>query len=202
MNTTQPTLPRPRIRLDVQLLALDLNTCNRCTSTAANLRAVLALAADTFAELGVDATLQETIVETADQATQLRFASSPTVRFNGRDIAAESRESSCDDCTELCGCGDGTSCRVWVWQGVEHLAAPKALILDALLKEYVRSADTNDDAPSVPFHLPENLQSFFSGRVKRADEDPSCCDRSICCDSADKSACCGNDVESSACGCQ
>ena len=144
------------------------------------------------AELGVDATFQETIVKTAEQASQLRFASSPTVRINGRDIATESRESSCDDCTELCGCGDGTNCRVWAWQGVVHLAAPKALVLDALLKEYVQSRVTVESS-SLPFQIPENLQAFFTRSEKRATEEGSCCDQSICCDPADKSACCGND---------
>lgn len=201
MNAPQSKIPHPKKRLDIELLALDLNTCSRCTGTAANLRAALASAADWLRELEVEVTFQQTVIESADQAEQLRFASSPTVRINGRDIATESRESSCGDCGELCGCGERTNCRVWVWQGVEHLAAPKALLLDALLKEYGQlSAATT--ASGLSFRLPENLRAFFAGREKFATNLASCCDQETCCDPTEKSACCGNDTESSVCGCQ
>src|SRR5687768_11908017 len=96
VDVTEPTKPlaTPK-RLDVELLALDLNTCRRCTGTAANIRAALASAADLLREAGAEVVLRETVVRTAEQAERLRFESSPTVRINGHDIAVEARESKC-----------------------------------------------------------------------------------------------------------
>jgi hypothetical protein len=38
---------------------------------------------------------RKTLVETAEQARELLFVSSPTLRINGRDIALELKESPC-----------------------------------------------------------------------------------------------------------
>lgn len=200
MDTTRSQEPSRPKTLDVKLLALDLAACSRCAGTAANLRAALAKVADLFREVGTEVVYQEIVVATADQAEKLRFESSPTVRINGRDLAIELRESQCEDCGGLCGCGDGIDCRVWMWQGVEYAAAPVALFVDALLKEYAPS-----DPPTVaniPFRLPENLRAFFEGREKQSLKKSGCCDESACCEAADKSACCGEDVEAGVCGCQ
>ncbi len=44
---------------------------------------------DLLTELNSDAALQVTVVETTDQARELRFPGSPTVRINGRDLEPE-----------------------------------------------------------------------------------------------------------------
>jgi hypothetical protein len=206
MAMTQSRVPEPPTRLEVELLALDLAACSRCTGARANLRAALALASELLREVGTEVVYKETVVSTAEEAERLRFASSPSVRINGRDIAAEFRESTCADCGELCGCGGGVDCRVWVWRGKEHLEAPRALFLDALLNAYAQSGHPTE-AASTAFRLPENLRTFFVSLEKRKKQDATCCDESTCCEPADKAACCGNNAEDSsakspACGCR
>ena len=206
MATTISPVTGPPQRLEVELLALDLGACGRCTGTRTNVRAVLALARDLWHEVGTDLVYRETIVGTADEAERLRFASSPSVRINGRDIAAEFRESSCADCGELCGCNGSVNCRIWVWQGKEYSEAPRGLLLDALFRAYGEPGPAAD-AASAPFRLPENLRTFFAARDKQKQRESTCCDESACCEPADKAACCGKPVEGQpsgtpACGCQ
>jgi hypothetical protein len=61
---------------------------------------------------GAAVEVRKTLVETAAQARELRFVSSPIIRINGRDLAFELKESSCgsEACTD--GCGDQIACRV------------------------------------------------------------------------------------------
>lgn len=161
-----PSLPRT-VRVD--LLALDLDACGRCTKTEASLDAAVAAVAAQWAAEGVTLDVRKTVVRDAETARRLRFASSPTLRVDGRDVALELRESPCRDCGDLCGCtsiegGGGVSCRVWVHDGVEHEAAPQAMIADAL-----RAARAAGPAPAStePFVLPENLRRFFEAVERR-----------------------------------
>ncbi len=190
-----------RRTLDIELLALDLSTCGRCTRTDANLEDAVATVAHVLREADVDVRVRKTVVTSAEQAEALRFASSPTIRINGRDIAPQMRESNCGDCGELCGgaagggAGGGAAscsvdCRVWVWQGREFTEAPKAMIIDAMLREFSR---IDQPAPhQEPFTLPENLRRFFSARSSAsAANSEECCDRETCCEGQAKAACCG-----------
>lgn len=196
--------------LTIELLALDLKTCGRCTGTDANLDSAIATVADVLREADVEVMVRRTVVSNAAQAEALRFESSPTIRINGRDIALEFRESNCGDCGDLCGCEGGVDCRVWVWQGREHTAAPKALIVDAILRSYGEAWDPIH-APSEAFRLPENLHAFFKARPNgTASADADCCDRTTCCDESERAICCGtasgpgsaSAASSGACGCK
>ena len=191
-------------RLTIELLALDLATCKRCTGTDANIQSALDTVAGVLREAGVEAAVRKTVVKTADQAERLRFESSPTIRINGRDIAVELRESPCGDCGELCGCNGRVACRVWVWQGEEYLEAPKAMIIDALLKAYAQTGQPSR-APSQPFRLPENLHTFFAATAAQAVPGAAagaCCDQTSCCEPLAKPGCCGPEPQSAKCGCQ
>jgi hypothetical protein len=190
-------------KLTIELLALDLNTCGRCKGTGANLDAALATVADVLREADVEVEVQKTVVTTAAQAEQLRFESSPTIRINGRDIALELRESNCGDCGDICGCEGQVDCRVWVWQGKEHVEAPKALIIDAILRAYGQAWEPLP-RPGKRYHLPENLKKFFAATAQQsaAASDAECCDRTACCDESEKEACCGTASSGVACGCK
>ena len=89
---------------------------------------------------------------------QHRFASSPTIRVNGRDIQLEGKESKCDSCGDLCG--DDVDCRIWLYQGKEYTSPPPAMIIDAILRE-VYGQPAAAVAASEPFVLPDNLRKFF-----------------------------------------
>ncbi len=152
-----------RRTLRVELLALDFDTCGRCAGTSRNLDKALALAADRLRSEGTEVEVGKTVVATAKQAEELRFASSPTIRVDGRDIALDLRENDCRECGDLCGQAGGVACRVWVWRGREYLDAPVPMIVDAVLgaaHEETRAVA----APATPFVLPENLRKFFEAR--------------------------------------
>lgn len=202
--------PTERTVMDVELLALDLDTCDRCTGTDGAIEAAVAELRPALAEAGVELRFRQTVVRTAEQAVERRFQSSPTIRINGSDLSIELRESRCGDCTTLCGGAASTDCRVWFWRGREYTEAPKGLIVDAILRAYP-NADKQPEPARGEFTLPDNLRRFFE--AKRASTAASgksgtpaqaCCDTKTCCAASDKAACCGTDkpTEKGACGCK
>ena len=168
MTTPSHVTDAPR-RLEVELLALDLDTCRRCTATAASLDAALEAVLSVLRDAGVDVDVRRTVVRTRAEAEALRFVTSPTIRVDGRDIALELRESPCADCGSLCGCDGGIDCRVWVWRGREYTEAPKAMIVDAVLRGY---AATGPRAPHEAYRMPDNLRRFFD---EKRTGPASCC---------------------------
>jgi hypothetical protein len=170
--------PTARRHLTIDLLALDLTTCGRCTRTEANLDAALETAATRLRRDGVEVEVRKTVVKTAEQAERLHFASSPTIRIDGRDIALELRESDCGDCGDLCACAGSVACRIWVWKGQEHLEAPHDMIVDALMTAY-REGLSPTPAATAPFVLPQNLRHFFDAKAKAGAAGP-CCEPACC----------------------
>ncbi len=224
-DMTYEPKPTQTVRtLSIELLALDLNTCSRCTGTDRHLTEAIESVAGLLRETGTQINVSKHVVTTADEAERLRFTSSPTIRIDGRDIALQFKESSCRDCGDLCGCDGGVDCRVWIWQGREYLEAPKGLIVDALLKAYVAGPTPGEPQP---YTMPANLRSFFAAKSAQASKSAGasdaavcstdaaagtddCCDRTTCCDTSAKSACCGEGVAGAAtpvnnrqpCGCR
>jgi hypothetical protein len=188
--------------LVIDFLYLDLETCTRCRGTDANLEAALAQVGHVLDAAGVEMSVRKTLVASAEQAQDLGFVSSPTIRVNGQDIALKLRESSCAECGEACGCDGAIDCRVWVWQGQEYIQAPPAMIVDAILRAVY--GGTEQAAAPVPAVVPENLARFFAGKAQQVAEAASCCDASeqaACCEPSQKASCCGEGT-SGGCGCQ
>ncbi|MDF2499435.1 MAG: hypothetical protein K0Q77_149 [Anaerosporomusa subterranea] len=142
----------------IDFMYLDLSICSRCQGTDDTLYAALAEVAAVLKATNVEVTVNKIHVASEEQAYQLRFASSPTIRVNGRDIQMEIRESLCESCGDLCG--DEVDCRVWVYQGKEFNVPPKAMIIDAILREVYGSAG-NPTNPVDDFVVPDNLKRFF-----------------------------------------
>jgi hypothetical protein len=189
-------------QLVIDFLYLDLETCTRCQGTDANLEAALAEVGRVLEATGAAVSVRKMLVASAEQAQMLGFMSSPTIRVNGADIALELRESRCAECGEACACDGGIDCRVWVWQGQEHTAAPTAMIVDAILRG-VYGAGERELAP-FPGALPENLERYFAGKTRRSAEAASCCppaEQAACCEPSQKVSCCGDGLSGS-CGCQ
>jgi len=187
----------PQRIMDIELLALDLSSCGRCTQTDRTMTEAIDAVAGLLRQTGTVVRTTRHVVATAEEAQRLRFASSPTIRIDGRDIAMTFRESRCEDCTDLCNRGGGDiDCRDWLWQGRVYTYAPKAMIIDALLKAYAAGPALPSDEP---FELPANLRTFFSARVSQpatattgfaALSSAECCDRSTCCEPSENAACC------------
>lgn len=195
-------LPTSPHQLVIDFMYLGLETCTRCRGTDANLELALAEVGRVLEATGAALSVRKTLVASAAQAQMLGFLSSPTIRVNGKDIALELRESSCDECGEACACDGGIDCREWVWQGEEHKEAPTAMIVDAILRE-VYGAGERAIGP-VTGALPENLDRFFAGKEQLPAAAASCCsptEQTTCCEPSQKASCCGEAVSGS-CGCQ
>ena len=203
LNPAPPFAAEPR-KLDIDFLFLDLNTCTRCVGTNTNLEKALAAVAHVLNLIGVEQKLNKVLIDSAEKAQTHRFVTSPTIRVNGRDIALETKESRCDACTDLCGCNEGTQCRVWSYRGEEYTEAPEAMIVEAVLQEVFRPPQLASAAAAQNPAVPENLQKFFAGQA--AKNAPACCstaEQQTCCALAAKSACCGETAPpANGCGCK
>ncbi len=191
-----------RRKLEIDFLFLDLNTCARCVGTDENLTQALNAVEEVLQFTGVEVNVNKILIDSTEKARAHRFVTSPTIRVNGHDLALETEESKCDSCTDLCGCAEGTNCRVWTYRGQKYTEAPVAMVVEAILQEVYR--------PPQPLPLqavfydgaPENLERFFTGVSAKAVS--SCCStekQQTCCEPSEKSACCGENAGQS-CGCQ
>jgi hypothetical protein len=210
MNPSASPLPSENTAstrsINIELLALDLNTCTRCVGSQANLEHALAITRQVLQATGHNVQVQTILIESEEQARHHRFMTSPTIRINGHDIALETLESHCDSCTDLCGCEEGTNCRVWRYQGQEYTEAPVGMIVDALLREVYSGAQPLGAPPAIG-DVSENLRRFFSGKDAKAAPASSCCspqEHATCCAPAEKASCCGPAVAtaSASCGCK
>jgi hypothetical protein len=195
-------------RVQVDFLFLDLTTCTRCRGTGQSLESALEAARELLTATGTGVEVNKIHVVSPEQARELRFESSPTIRVNGRDVALELRESSCgsEACTD--GCGESIACRVWVHDGLEYTEPPVAMILDAILREVYAGAVVEREAEAETYELPENLERFFAGTVATEATNVSpragCCgpaEQRSCCDPEEKAECCGASSEE-VCGCR
>ena len=154
------TAARRKVKID--FLYLDLNVCGRCKGTNANLEAAVSEVSQILGAAGVEVSVTKTQVRSEEQARALRFMSSPTIRVNDHDIALELRESHCQSCTGACN--SAINCRVWVFQGREYTEAPKAMIVDAILREVYADQPRAVSSAAAFEGVPENLRRFFAGK--------------------------------------
>jgi hypothetical protein len=190
--------------ITIDFLFLDLTSCTRCVGTDQHLESALDIVRRVLDATCATVKVRKTLVETAAQARELRFVSSPTIRINGRDLAFELKESpcGCEACTD--GGGEQIACRVWTYRGEEYTEAPVGLVVDAILAELygggLGPARTPDDA----YELPENLSSFFAGKAQGLAGETGCCgpaEQESCCAPSAKADCCG-DSTVGGCGCR
>ncbi len=166
-----PPLPELRRTAVVDFLFLDLSRCERCQSSGANIDTALATIDGILDATGARVELHRIQVADIEQARELRFVSSPTIRVNGRDIAPELRESECG--ANGCGCGPGVSCRSWRYGGREYPEAPVGLIVDAILSAlYAGEGHALSAAPA--YELPDNLRRVFAAKEAGASEGGCC----------------------------
>lgn len=191
-----------RRKIDIDFLFLDLKTCTRCVGTDQNLEKALQAVEQVLHFSGIEVNLNKVLIDSPEKAAAHGFFTSPTIRVNGRDIALETRESKCDSCTDLCGCAEGTNCRVWLYRGQEYTEAPVAMIVEAILQEVFQTPQPIAETASVYDDVPENLKRFFAGAVR--DTAPCCspAKQQTCCEPAEKASCCGNAQVQQSCGCQ
>ncbi len=147
-------------KLIIDFLYLNLNICERCQGTEKNLDEAVDEVSAVLTAAGYDLIVNKVNITSKELADQYEFLSSPTIRVNGNDIALEVKESLCEDCGDLCG--DDVDCRVWTYDGIDYNEPPKALIINAILKEIY--GNDNKQKKKGNYQLPENLAKFFDGK--------------------------------------
>jgi len=166
----------------IDFLYLDLSVCTRCQGTDTSLDEALAEVSKVLEATGVEVVVNKINVTNEELAIKHKFISSPTIRVNECDIQMEVKESLCESCGDLCG--DEVDCRVWVYQGQEYTVPPKAMIIDAILRE-VYGGGEDKNAVMQEYALPENLKKFY--RTQKTKEQKT---ETPCCGSSTSSRCC------------
>lgn len=170
--------------LKIDYMYIDLNTCTRCVGTDQNLESAISDVANILKETGVEVIVNKMLVQTEDQALELGFISSPTIRLNGKDIQLDGKETLCESCGDICG--DEVDCRVWTYQGKEYNVAPKAMIIEAILKAVYGSNDKDEEIEDNKIKkVPENLKKFFIAKQEKNSKivENNCYCSNNCCDS-------------------
>lgn len=144
----------------IDFLYLDLNVCNPCRGTDSSLDEAVSEVAKVLQATGVDVVVNKIQVHSEEMARAWKFVSSPTIRINGRDIQMEVKESLCESCGELCG--DDVDCRVWVYQGKDYTVPPKAMIIEAILKEVYGGVHHTSNTTEQEYVMPDNLKRFYA----------------------------------------
>ncbi len=157
-----PKKPKPVI---IDYLYLDLDTCDRCQDTLSALDEAIKDLSLVMNSAGLYIEVRKTLIDTRQKAIEHKLLCSPTIRINGVDIDGDIRETSCGCCSDICG--DDVDCRVWTYEGEQYTAAPKKLLMNAILKAIYAEQAKPDERE---YELPDNLNKFFSSKeAKGAD---------------------------------
>ena len=98
---------------------LYLMDCPYCLKTKKILR-------DVVKDLGLDAEVEEILIDSDAKAKKHKFVGSPTVRINGKDIQETVTKDLCKPCsgmTDAC-----TTCRTYMFKGKTYNYPPKEMI--------------------------------------------------------------------------
>lgn len=158
-------IPLKKRQLIIDFLYLDLTICSWCQGTESSLDEAISEVAQVLRATDIEVAVNKINVVSEEQAHQLKFISSPTIRLNGKDIQLEVKESLCDSCGDLCG--DNVDCRIWIYHGKEYTVPPKAMIIEAILREVYGDPHTSSPDIQTPFEVPDNLKKFFVAMTKK-----------------------------------
>lgn len=147
----------------IDFLYLDLSVCCRCQGTDAVLAEAIEDVSTVLQSAGVEVLVNKINIVNEELAREYKFVSSPTIRVNGRDIQPRVQENSCESCGDLCG--DSVDCRVWVYQGQKYTEPPKAMIVEAILREVYGPGGC--EVEDVEYVIPDNLKQFFAAMRKK-----------------------------------
>jgi hypothetical protein len=149
-------------RIELDFLYLDLEVCWPCRSTESNIEGALSEVAGILRATGVEVIINKTHVQSLEQAVSLSFLSSPTVRINGQDLQLDFKENYCATCSQLSG--TATDCRVWLYQGEEYSAPPRAMIIEAVLQEVYGGSQSQSLKIVRREDALRNLTRFFQSK--------------------------------------
>ena len=145
-------------KMKIDYLYIDLSVCSRCQGTDQNLKQAVQEVSQILNSTGREVEVNYIHINTLDLALKHQFSTSPTIRINGYDVQLGYKESNCQSCGDFCG--SSVDCRVWTYQGLEYDAAPKALLIDAILSTFYGSNDSKKVSDNS-YSIPDNIKSFF-----------------------------------------
>jgi hypothetical protein len=164
-STEKASTEQEKRTLQIEFLYLDREVCTPCRATENNLEEALAEVAGILRATGVEVNVNKIQVESIEQAVELGFLSSPTIRVNGKDLQFDVKENHCATCSALAG--TSTDCRVWVYQGQEYSAAPKAMVVEAILREVYGGSPAEPRKIARNEKVLENLTRFFDAKRQK-----------------------------------
>lgn len=164
-------------KVKIDYLFLDAATCQRCIETQKTLDAALNQVKTTLEKAGYDFMLNRVHIESTDQAKEWQFVSSPTIRVNNQDIAPALIESQCEDCGDLCGCGEETQCRAWEFEGAKYDVPPEPLVVDRILHTLYNTKPAQERS----YSMPDNLKNYFNGKEAKKEPAAEACCGPACC---------------------
>ncbi|MBS1795361.1 MAG: DUF2703 domain-containing protein [Acidobacteria bacterium] len=159
-------IPEAEKRIEIDFLFLDRDLCDPGNLTEQSVDGALAEVSALLRTAGFEIELRKIPVNSLEEAFELGFYASPTIRVNGEDLALHYRKTPCCSCGEASA--EESSCRVWDFHGGRYRYLPKTMLVGAiLLKIYgdeknlpAGYADTATDIDNI-----RNLERFF--RQKR-----------------------------------
>ncbi|MEW6182512.1 MAG: DUF2703 domain-containing protein [Bacillota bacterium] len=191
-NVNQDSQAQKR-QVIIDFLYLDLSVCAPCQGTDSSLAEAVLEVSKILQATGVDVVVNKINMQSEEQARAWKFVSSPTIRINGNDIQLDVKESLCESCGDLCG--DDVECRVWVYQGKEYTVPPKAMIIEAILKEVYGGVSHPANSTEKEYVMPDNLKRFYAAmKNKQSDkmESKTLQTKNNCCcgSTGSKNSCC------------
>lgn len=152
----------------VDFLYLDLTVCDRCQGADKRVERAVELCSPVLAACGFKLVLNSVNVRDERMAKRYRFASSPTIRVNGRDICPTIEENDCGCCSDLSD--SDVACRIFPFNGTHYEVPPTDMIVRGIVEAVFGEgalADEREAAADEPFEVPENLVTFFRGRAAK-----------------------------------
>ena len=146
-------------KITIDFLYLDLNTCERCKGTDNNLLLAINEVTGVLKAANYEIEINKIQIDSKETAIKFKFISSPTIKINGKDIDITAQESDCKDCGDICG--DNIDCRVWTYEDEVYTKPPKAMIINAILKEVYGNHSECREKAEEEYVFPKNLEKFF-----------------------------------------
>lgn len=141
------------IFLEVDMSDRGANSCGACDIAKSRLNAALELARPILGEAGYDIRVNHITVRSEEQARELNFVGSPTLRVAGSEVVPQHVPNSEN--------------RLWLWGGREFSEPPVGLFLDLILQglRTKKTVAENQPVREIPAYLRKYLQSTKPAEV-------------------------------------
>ncbi|WP_269431682.1 DUF2703 domain-containing protein [Bacillus sp. JCM 19034] len=131
-----------------------VSSCNTCMSVEDQVLQMVADLRPVLEKVNTVVQVKKTIVQSLNQAEELQFKASPSIRIDGLEVLPTQGD--------IFGLGE----RFWEWEGSLYNAPPTALIVDTILRAYANSEQTQNTTPFI-YQTPEPLREYFTDSFEK-----------------------------------